>query len=109
MGLKYEIRKRARHAIAPVLFLCFAAYLAYHTVNGERGLIAWVHVTKELTQVNGDLTRARAERARLERRVMLLRPDSLDPDMLDERARAVLNYGLPDERVYLEPRAAENR
>ncbi len=109
MGLKYEIRKRARHAIAPVLFLCFAAYLAYHTVNGERGLIAWAHMTQQLTQVNGDLSRARAERDRLERRVMLLRPDSLDLDMLEERARAVLNYGLPNERVYVEPRAAGNR
>jgi cell division protein FtsB len=109
VGLKYEIRKRARHAIAPVLFLCFAAYLAYHTVNGERGLIAWAHMTQQLAQVNGALSLARVERDRLERRVMLLRPDSLDPDMLEERARAVLNYGLPNERVYVEPRAAEDR
>jgi cell division protein FtsB len=37
----------------------------------------------------------RAERVELERKVSLLRPDNLDPDMLDERARAMLNYLHP--------------
>jgi cell division protein FtsB len=42
-----------------------------------------------------DLARTRAERLELERMVSLLRADNLDPDMLDERARAMLNYLHP--------------
>ena len=34
----------------------------------------------------------RSERQRWERRVALLKSHSLDPDMLDERARALLDY-----------------
>jgi hypothetical protein len=32
----------------------------------------------------------------------MLRPDSLDPDLLEERARAVLNLGHPDDRIILD-------
>ena len=106
---RHEFRKRARSAAVPVLFLAFAAYLAYHSVQGERGLIAWVRLTKSLDQVKVDLERATAERTQLERRVTLLRPDSLDPDLLDERARAVLNFGLPNDRVFLIPDPVDER
>jgi cell division protein FtsB len=47
----------------------------------------------------------RAERAFWERRVSLLRSDKLDPDMLDERARAMLDYVDPrDVTLLLNPR-----
>ena len=39
----------------------------------------------------------RAERANWERRVALLQSQSIDADMLDERARALLNYTDPRE------------
>ncbi len=42
------------------------------------------------------------ERKALEARVKLLYPESLDADMLEEWARRLLNYGLPDEAVVLD-------
>ena len=39
-----------------------------------------------------ELERVTAERKQWEHRVSLLRADKLDPDLLDERARAMLNY-----------------
>jgi len=37
------------------------------------------------------------ERAQWQRRVNLLKPENIDPDMLDERARALLDYVGPDD------------
>ena len=45
-------------------------------------------------------------REALERRVSLLKPDSLDLDILDERVRATINLGLPNEVVIAQPTAA---
>ncbi len=44
-----------------------------------------------------DLDRLKEERARWQRRIALLKSDDLDPDMLDERARALLDYVAPNE------------
>ena len=45
------------------------------------------------------------ERAQWERRVALLRSDNIDPDMLDERARALLDYVDPaDVIMMIKPR-----
>ena len=46
-----------------------------------------------------ELNRLSNERQELEHRVRLLRSESLDPDLLEERARAVLNYGLKEDRI----------
>lgn len=83
-----------------VLWGCAAAYFAYHAIQGERGLVAWLQLQQQLGQVDTLLQETQAERQALEHRVALLRSDSLDPDMLDERVRAVLGYVGPDERVH---------
>lgn len=96
-----EIRRRARQIAPQVLFACIAGYFAYHAVQGERGLLAYVQLQQQLDQakaVDQELDRQRAE---LEQKVKLLRPDSLDPDMLEERAREVLNYTREDEVVVM--------
>jgi cell division protein FtsB len=47
--------------------------------------------------LTNELAALRAERANWERRVALLQSQSIDADMLDERARALLNYTDPRE------------
>lgn len=83
-----------------VLWGCAAAYFAYHAIQGDRGLVAWLQLQKQLGQVDSMLQQARQERETLEHRVALLRSSSLDPDMLDERVRAVLGYVGPDEEIH---------
>ncbi len=99
MTLMNEIRRRLRYAVAPLIGMGAVVYFSYHIVQGDRGLIAWVHLKNEIAKAEETLATVRAEKTELEKRVSLLRPDSLDPDMLEERARIMLNMGRPEERV----------
>ncbi len=96
-----ELRKRARHVVAPVLGACLMGYFCYHLVQGERGVLAWLRLGNELREAQETSVVVRADRDALERRVSLLRLDSLDRDLLDERARATLNVARPNEIILL--------
>ena len=69
-----------------------AILAAVQTDPGNRGLRARQDLDQQIAQLTGELAALKSERARWERRVALLKPESLDPDMLDERARALLDY-----------------
>jgi cell division protein FtsB len=101
MVLLQEIRQRARHVFLPVLGVSALVYFTYHAVQGDRGLIAYVHLTAEIERANEYLTQVGAARQALETDVALLQPDALDRDMLDERARAVLGLAHGDEVLVL--------
>jgi cell division protein FtsB len=103
MAIFHEVRDRARLITPPVLIFCLVAYFAYHAVQGERGLLAWLAVKHELAQARATQSALAATRADLQRRVDLLGADGLDLDLLEERAHAVLNYGRPDELIILLP------
>ena len=83
---------------ALVLYIVAGAVIGYFGLNaysGDRGLRAKLDLDEQIAQLNDELAGLKAERARWERRVLLLRSGSIDPDMLDERARALLNYADP--------------
>lgn len=103
MAVFRELRRRARQIAPPVLAACLLSYFAYHAIQGDRGLLAWLQLRQELAEAKAEAARLDERRARLEQRVSLLRADSLDPDLLDERAHALLGYGRPDEYVILLP------
>lgn len=102
MILLHEIRKRARHVAGPVLAISLFGYFAYHSVQGDRGLIAWLQLGQQVEIAQAVLEKVSRDRSALEHRARLLRPDNLDPDMLDERARQVLSLSHPDELVILD-------
>jgi cell division protein FtsB len=101
MDFLVELRYRIRHVIGPVIGICVLAYVAYHAVNGDRGLIAWRTYEKDVARAKAELERVSGERRALAEQVRLLHPESLDPDMLEEWARRLLNYGHPDEIVII--------
>jgi cell division protein FtsB len=70
---------RPRQILAPLIFATLFGYFGYHLVNGDRGLLAMVHLQRQV------------------------RNQSLDPDMLDERARALLNYARRDDVIIFTP------
>lgn len=76
-------------------------YFAYHLMHGDRGYFAWKGVQQKLATTQERLEREHAERSALENRVRLLRPDSLDLDLLDERARVVLGFIKPNEKIII--------
>jgi len=90
--------------VGPFLGICVAAYFAYHAIQGDRGLMAWVRLSLEVETQRGERDDLARRRTTLEHRVKLLHPESLDPDMLGERARVMLNFGYPNELVIFVPR-----
>ena len=80
-----EMRRRAKVLAAPVFGLALIGYFAYHLVEGDRGLRAWLRVTQELRVAKEKLVDIAAERAVLEHRVSHMRPDHVDPDLLDSQ------------------------
>ena len=99
MSLLHEIRRRARFIIGPVLGVALVGYFAYHLVQGDRGMIAWMRLSQQVRDAQERLATVEGERQTLEHRVNLLRPEHIDGDMLDERARATLNLIGPNEIV----------
>ena len=98
-------RRRFRAFINTLALYTIAALLiGYFGVNaftGNHGLRARQDLDHEVAQLTGELAALKTERATLERRVALLRPESIDADMLDERARALLDYSDPRELILL--------
>lgn len=97
------IRQRARPVVGPIVGISLVAYFAYHLVQGDRGLIAWLRLTKEIDRAHATLTVLEAERRPLAHRVSLM-GRKLDPDLLDERVRAELDLIGPDEVAIFYPR-----
>ena len=98
-----ELRRRAHLIVGPALGIAATGYFAYHLVEGDRGLIAWLQLTREIRAENAKLEAVRAQRQALDLKVSNLKPDHLDPDLLDERVRATLNLVAPSETVIMQP------
>jgi cell division protein FtsB len=105
MITRRDMRRRARGMVGPALGIALTGYFAYHLVEGDRGLLAWVRLTREIHAQNQQLGELRAESAALRSKVADMTPDHLDPDLLDERVRAALNLASPDEIVIMQPPA----
>ena len=67
-------------------------YFGVNAYTGNHGLRAQQDLDQQFEVLNDELSRLKQERGEWQRRVNLLQSNSIDPDMLDERARAVLNY-----------------
>lgn len=96
-----ESRRNASISQFLATFISFGLffYFAYHLMHGERGYFAYKGLERKMAASQKLYDEKLAERQALENRVKLLRPSSLDLDMLDERARIVLGYVQPDEKV----------
>jgi cell division protein FtsB len=70
-------------------------YFGVNAYTGNHGLRARQDLDQQIAQLTGELSTLHAERSNWDRRVALLKSESLDPDMLDERARALLDYVDP--------------
>ena len=96
-----ELRRRARHIAGPVFGMALTGYFAYHLIEGDRGLLAWLRLTKEIHAADRHLAALDARHKALGRKVAEMTPDHLDPDLLDQQVRSVLDFAAPDEVVIL--------
>src|SRR5215212_3912059 len=76
-------------------------YFGLSAYTGAHGLKAKQDLAQQQMSLTREIERVRDERKTWEHKVSLLRADKLDPDMLDERARAMLNYAHPRDVVLM--------
>jgi len=100
------VSHRRRRAILTAIALyslaaLFIGYFGMHAFTGNHGLRAQQEIEVEIVRLEGELARLRQERGGWEHRISLLQPDRIDPDMLDERARALLDYADPRDATLL--------
>jgi cell division protein FtsB len=85
-----------------VLAALLIGYFAINAYTGSRGLRARQDLDQRIAALTRQIDDVKAERAQWERRVALLKSDHIDPDMLDERARALLDYADPRDLVLIQ-------
>ena len=106
MAIVKDIRTYARQVVGPTLAVSLFAYFAYHAIEGDRGLLAWMQLTQDVESTQVELDKMVHTREALDHQTNLLRSEALDPDMLDERARAVLGLVRKDDVIIAAPPAA---
>ena|SRR5579862_9531001 len=98
-------RKRLRSILGALALYVLAAlligYFGINAYNGNHGLRAKQDLDRQMTQLNDELDRLRLEEMQWERRINLLKSTDIDPDMLDERARALLDYVDPADLILM--------
>ncbi|MGE0063714.1 MAG: septum formation initiator family protein [Xanthobacteraceae bacterium] len=95
-------RRRRTILTALALYTLAALLIGYFGVNaftGKRGLRAQHLLEQQTDTMTAELGRLKAERQYWQKRVALLRSSQIDPDMLDERARAMLDFTDPRDVV----------
>ena len=89
--------------IVGAMFVC---YFLVHSFHGDRGIIAWMHLQKQVAVAEKTLSETRAVRQNLDKQIKLLKinPDTgnLDMDMLDERSRLMTGLIRPKEFIILQ-------
>jgi cell division protein FtsB len=98
-------RKRLRSILTALgLYVMAALLIGYFGVNaysGNHGLKAKQDIDREMAALSAELSHLQSARAQWEHRIDLLKPDNIDPDMLDERARALVDYAGPNDLVMM--------
>lgn len=102
MGLFLDLQTKFKNSLWLIVVFLIFIYFSFYTVNGERGLLRYMYLSKEIKYARTVAEQYNAEKQQLEQKVRLLSSNSLDLDMLDERARVVLNFSAADEFVILD-------
>jgi cell division protein FtsB len=101
-------RQRLRKVLTALgLYVGAALLIGYFGINaytGNHGIRARQGLDQQMAQLETERDTLKNERQRWQRRVALLRAQSIDPDMLDERARALLDYVDPRDLTLMLPR-----
>ena len=96
-----DLKARARVSYGVIAGVLVFAYFIYHSVEGDRGLLALNNVNIRIAEAEKKLAELVVIERELEGKVIRLMPSSLDPDFLDERGRKILNFGNENDLVIL--------
>jgi cell division protein FtsB len=98
-GRGFDLKRQLRLSAWPVVAVLLTGYFGYHLAYGSRGLLAYSRLEAKVSAARLELVRAEETRRESALRVDGLRVESLDRDLLEERARILLNMGLPGELI----------
>lgn len=98
MQILRNIRRRAALFLWPSIATCVLIYFSYHFIQGDRGLLAWQKLEKQLKVRENKLKELQNAHHHLEHRVTLMRKN-ICADLLDEQAKSVLGYIHPHEVI----------
>jgi len=96
-----DLRLKMRVILWPTIWATMILYIAFHMIQGERGLIAFMQIHGEVLAAKKTQQILISKKNRLQNQVALLSPKSLDIDMLEERVRIMLGYSRPNETIIL--------
>ncbi|WP_339857834.1 FtsB family cell division protein [Thalassospira alkalitolerans] len=99
MSSTSPVIRRLGQAVAPVIAFTIMVYFIFHSVEGNRGVLAYWSMQDRVSEIAKVRDEIIAKRNHLEERVIAMRSSHLDPDLLDERARAMLNAAHPDDLI----------
>jgi cell division protein FtsB len=85
-----------------VIFLFL--YLIFHTIYGNRGVIAYHKIEKEIEELTRKADELIFTRIILEKQVKSLNTKHIDRDLIDEIARKLLLLAEPDEEIIIRKR-----
>ena len=101
MKIFSELKLKLRFLLWPTIWATIILYITFHTIQGERGLIAFMQIYGEVLAAKKTQQILINKKKRLQNQVTLLSPKSLDIDMLEERVRIMLGYSRPNETIIL--------
>ncbi|MBS0271488.1 MAG: septum formation initiator family protein [Proteobacteria bacterium] len=96
-----HLQRLSQKAIAPFIVLSVLGYFVYHSVQGDRGILAWMQLQERFLKIQSELIELTQVREELEEKVQGLQPESIKRDLLDQQVRLQLGYIRPDEVVIL--------
>lgn len=102
MGIWFNLQEKIKNSGLLIFIVFLFFYFSYFTINGDRGLLRYMYLNKEIKQAQAISDQFRTQKEELESKVKLLSSNSLDVDLLEERAREVLNYVGEDEFIILD-------
>ena len=74
-------------------------FFGFHTIAGERGLLARSSLDREILIAQEELALLNKQNNLMENRILLLRAGAIDADMLAEAARAQLGLYLENDVI----------
>jgi cell division protein FtsB len=96
-----ELRRRARAVVVPFLGIALSGYFVYHAIEGDRGVLAWMRLTQQMSAAKARLAAVQTTRDALAQKVAVIGRDGIDRDLLDQEVRARLNLAAPGQIVIM--------
>ncbi len=100
--------RNSRYAILLAVCLALTGYFSYHAVRGDHGLHKRAALQAEIGLLEAELKALKDRRLRLEHDVALMTGRVAEQtDLLDEQARALLNFAHPGDIIVIRAEPAK--